>query len=92
MVGFQKRLENPQKGLKLREEILSASVPAAPFGGLIKARQLRKLLGDIAKTTLDKWLDLPDFPQPVIIPPHRYWVLDEIVAWIGKQPRRARPE
>lgn len=55
---------------------------------MIKAKELRILLGGIAPSTLDKWLDALEFPPPIFIGRYRHWMLDEVRQWIKKLPRQ----
>lgn len=74
------------------EENLSEPIPGPGRDGLIKAGALRAFLGDVCRETLEKWLDLPDFPQPILIGRDRYWFLHEVWAWALRQPRWKRKE
>lgn len=62
----------------------------APQTQLIRAGDVRKMLGGIGRKAFDKWLDAMDFPQPIVLCRIRYWILSDVQAWIGKLTRRER--
>jgi predicted DNA-binding transcriptional regulator AlpA len=55
---------------------------------MIKSGELRDLLGGIARGTLQKWLELENFPKPIWVGRDRYWRLSDVSAWLRRQPRR----
>ena len=59
---------------------------------LIKAAELRRMLGGISRGTLQKWLDAHEFPAPILIGRSRHWFLDDVRKWLAKLPRCKREE
>lgn len=60
---------------------------------MIRAAQARALLGNIANTTLLRWVrDRPDFPRPTKLSSKvTVFKLDELIAWREKQTEKATP-
>ena len=48
------------------------------------------VLFDKTIRTIDRWLATTDFPRPRQIGGSRYWLRDELIAWVAKQPTWAK--
>jgi hypothetical protein len=63
-----------------------------PKGGarLISTASLKVFLGGVSGMFIERRLgDDPSFPRPLYIQGKRFWVVEELEAWIAAQPRTA---
>jgi predicted DNA-binding transcriptional regulator AlpA len=59
---------------------------------LIKAVELKELLGGISEPTLQKWCDLLGFPIPLRIGHDRFWLRAAVNRWIAQRPWPGKDE